>query len=260
MNIVGSETPDMGQVEGLDNTSEEQFIEHSYEYIDPSAFEGKYVKIKVDGEEVEVPFNEALQGYQRQADYTRKTQEIASQREKLQYAQTLQEALESNPQQTIELLSRHYNVPAANQIATEHNVPSTPEFDDPLEEKIWYMDQKIAAFEKQQADHELQKEIGRLQSKYDDFNPMEVVRAAIQYGTNDLEGVYKQIAFDRLVQSRNEAMNIVNQQKNQITDSKRDASFVHSGGSANAPTTTPVGKVGSVAEAWNLAKRQMNMN
>lgn len=39
------------------------------------------VKLKVQGEEVEVPLREALQGYQRQADYTRKTQELKAQRE-----------------------------------------------------------------------------------------------------------------------------------------------------------------------------------
>ena len=91
----------------------------SYEYVDPSAFDGKYVKVKVDGEDVSVPFGEAIQGYQRQADYTRKTQELASQREQLGYAQTLQQALESNPQETIDLLTRHYGVATANQMVAD---------------------------------------------------------------------------------------------------------------------------------------------
>ena len=110
----------------------------SYEYVDTSAFDGKYVKVKVDGEELDVPFNEAIQGYQRQADYTRKTQELSQQREQLQYAQTLQQALESNPQQTLEILSRHYGVAEAQRmIADAQDAPSEPEFDDPLEKRIW---------------------------------------------------------------------------------------------------------------------------
>lgn len=37
-------------------------------------------KVKVDGEEVEVPLDELLKGYSRTSDYTRKTQQIAEQR------------------------------------------------------------------------------------------------------------------------------------------------------------------------------------
>ena len=110
----------------------------SYEYVDPSAFDGKYVKVKVDGTDIDVPFGEAIQGYQRQADYTRKTQELAAQREQLGYAQTLQQALETNPQETIDLLTRHYGVATANQmVADAQNEPQVPEFDDPLEKRIW---------------------------------------------------------------------------------------------------------------------------
>lgn len=60
------------------------------------------VKIKVNGEEVEIPLSELKNGYQRQADYTRKTMEVAEQRkaaeaeaqkaqsERTQYSQNLQ--------------------------------------------------------------------------------------------------------------------------------------------------------------------------
>lgn len=60
------------------------------------------VKIKVNGEEIEVPLSELKNGYQRQADYTRKTMEVAEQRkqaeaeaqkatqERTQYQQNLQ--------------------------------------------------------------------------------------------------------------------------------------------------------------------------
>jgi len=59
-------------------------------------------RVKVDGEEVEVPLDELLKGYSRTADYTRKTQAIAEARknaeaeaaqareERQRYAQTLQ--------------------------------------------------------------------------------------------------------------------------------------------------------------------------
>ena len=39
--------------------------------------------VKIDGEEHRVSLEELQNGYQRQADYTRKTQELASERERL---------------------------------------------------------------------------------------------------------------------------------------------------------------------------------
>lgn len=44
--------------------------------------EVQLVKVKVDGEEIEVPFDEVLKGYSRTADYTKKTQQIAEVRKK----------------------------------------------------------------------------------------------------------------------------------------------------------------------------------
>jgi hypothetical protein len=71
---------------------------------------GQTFRVKVDGEEVEVPLDELLKGYSRTADYTRKTQAIAEARkqaeaeaalareERQRYAQTL-EALDANLKQ-----------------------------------------------------------------------------------------------------------------------------------------------------------------
>jgi len=42
-------------------------------------------------------------------------------------------------------------------------------------------------------------EISRLQSKYgEEFDPQEVVSAALAQGNTNLEAVFKQIAFDRI--------------------------------------------------------------
>jgi len=71
--------------------------------------------VKVDGEEVEVPLDELINGYSRQSDYTKKTQELAEERkaiqaerdqlkeveqERVQYAhllKALQDSLEAEP-------------------------------------------------------------------------------------------------------------------------------------------------------------------
>lgn len=235
------------------------------DYVDPSAFADKYVRIKVDGEELEVPFTEALNGYQRQADYTRKTQELATQRNQLQFAQTLQQALETDPQGTLSVLSRHYGVAAANQMIADaqQGAPQEPEFDDPLERRVWEMDQRFQQIEQERASERLQKEISRLQSTYEDFNPQEVVQAALRFGTTDLEGVYKQIAFDRVVaklHAQSQVGQIQQQQTEQIVDAKRGAAFVSGGASANGPTEGPAGRISSVADAWAAAKQQIGIS
>ena len=232
----------------------------SYEYVDPSAFDGKYVKVKVDGEDVSVPFGEAIQGYQRQADYTRKTQELASQREQLGYAQTLQQALESDPQGTIDLLTRHYGATTANQMVAEANTePQVPEFDDPLEKRIWETEQRIHQYEQERANQQLQSEISRLQSTYEDFDPQEVIRIALKNGSTDLEGTYKMLAFDRLRAARREAPEVLAQQEQAVVDAKRDAGFVEGGTTANSPSATSEFKPSSISEAWALSKQQLGM-
>ena len=57
---------------------------------------GELYAIKIDGEEQQVSLEELQQGYQRQADYTRKTQEIAVERERLQQAEAIVSALETD--------------------------------------------------------------------------------------------------------------------------------------------------------------------
>ncbi|MDE2434553.1 MAG: hypothetical protein KGN37_17120, partial [Burkholderiales bacterium] len=64
--------------------------------------EEQMVTVKIDGKEVEVPLSELKNGYQRQADYTKKTMEVSDQRkaadaelqrahfERQQYASNLQ--------------------------------------------------------------------------------------------------------------------------------------------------------------------------
>lgn len=88
------ETPEEPKVESQpeDNTEPEEEAQP----------EVKTFKVKVDGEEIEVPEDEVLKGYSRTSDYTRKTQKLAEERKALeaesqrvktereQYAQGLQ--------------------------------------------------------------------------------------------------------------------------------------------------------------------------
>ena len=96
-----------GQVEDLGGEAAEQ---SEPDYFDWNEYGDKRVKLPVAGEEIEVPLSEALAGYQRQADYTRKTQELSQQRQQVQFAAAIQQALDNDPANTIRLLQEHYGI------------------------------------------------------------------------------------------------------------------------------------------------------
>lgn len=97
-----SESEEMESAEPQDEaeeTSEE--VEGEEEEVEEEAPKDEKFVVKVDGKEIEVPKDELIRGYQREADYTRKTQKLAEERklvesefqqvrgEREQYAQIL---------------------------------------------------------------------------------------------------------------------------------------------------------------------------
>lgn len=71
--------------------------------------------VRVDGEEVEVPLDELLSGYSRQADYTRKTQALSAEKKQFeaerQQAQQLAQALQQRLQEVDSFLSQSFQEP-----------------------------------------------------------------------------------------------------------------------------------------------------
>ena len=223
--------------------------EQELDLFDYTEIADKVIKLQVDGEEVVVPVKEALAGYQRQADYTRKTQELSEQRKQVQYASALAEALQNDPAATLQLLQQQYGV------ATQ---PEEDEWMDPAEKQMQQLEQRIQAFEQSKAMDELTKTIDSLQSKYgDDFNADEIVAKALTTGSTDLEAVFKQIAFDKVYSKASEAEKKLAQEQSRV-EAKRSASVV-SGGSANKNSAAPkAAKPTSVFEAFEQAKKTLN--
>jgi predicted metal-dependent hydrolase len=147
----------------------ESLSEQEIELLPVDEFGDKYVAVQVNGEEVRVPLKEALSGYQRQADYTRKTQELGEQRRQVQFGAALQEALQNDPKGTLELLKQHYGL---DQTAL---TPEEEELQDPVERQYRQLEQRVQAFEHQKAADELERTVASLQSKYEDFDANEVV-------------------------------------------------------------------------------------
>lgn len=232
--------------------------------LDVSQYSDYRIPVKLDGEELQVPLSEAIAGYQRQADYTRKTQELAEQRQALQFAATLQTALESDPAGTLDLLSRHYGISRAEAREMVDGMGFESEDLDPVDRKMRELDQRIAQFEEYQSQQQIEREISRLQSKYADFDVTEVVQTAIKAGTTDLEAVYKQIAFDKFQKQRELEAAAAQQkqlQESKVVEAKRQAAVVEGGASATASTTSDTFEtINSISDAWAAAKRQLNAN
>jgi hypothetical protein len=221
------------------------------------------VPIKVDGEELKVPLSEALSGYQRQADYTRKTQELSQQRQEVEFATALQSALERNPEATIDLLSRHYGI-TRQQAADMVNESAADEPLDPVDQKFRDMERRVASFEEYQSQQQIEREIAQLQAKYSDFNVSEVVNTALRVGSTDLEGTYKQMMFDKMMDRQrleSEAQKKKQEAEAAVVAAKRQAAVVSGGSNPSASATSEgVTPITNIHEAWAAAKRSLGAN
>ena len=247
------EAPDFGQAEVSTEIGEAPLTAQDYfawdEYAD------KAVKLNVAGEEVDVPLREALAGYQRQADYTRKTQELSEQRKQVQFGSALQEALQNDPKNTLELLKQHYGLD--EQQASEEDEL----YMDPTEKQYRQLESRVKAFEQQKALNDLEKTVESLSRKYGDaFDADEVIAKALATGNSNLEAVYKQTAFDRIFE-QNVTANQVKAKKaddeKAIVQAKRDATVVSKGASARSADVSSK-PVTTLRDAFELAKKQLN--
>jgi predicted metal-dependent hydrolase len=243
-----------GQVEFDGETVTEEV---GYDYFNVDEFGDKYVKLSVSGDEVDVPLKEAISGYQRQADYTRKTQELADQRKELAFAQAIQEALDNNPSETIALLQQHYGVQEQDEFFGDD------EYLDPMEQQYKTLDNRIRAFEEAQALQELEQTVSSLQNRYGEiFDAGEVVARALATGSTDLEAVFKQIAFDKVLSQQSAQSNYQAQKSAEeaaIIEQKRQASIVSSGASAANASSGPE-SINSLRDAFSEAKRQLGIS
>lgn len=173
-------------------------------YFDPSTVADHLVKVKVDGEELEVPVAELLQGYSRTADYTRKTQSLAEERQQVAFWKQVDEAMRANPQATLNYLQQTYGI-TPEQTAQGVDADDDWGYDDPVKRELRELRELVKPAleftQVQQAERMLQQVVSGLSSKYgDEFNANEVITEAIARGINDpreLESVFQSMAFEK---------------------------------------------------------------
>ena len=127
--------------------------------------EPQAIEVEIDGQKLTL--DELKNGYLRQSDYTKKTQELSKQRKEAEEAVKFYDDLKKNPQM-VRQIKEHQPVPATLDPATSKIIE--------LENKMYEM--------------MLEKEIETLQSKYSDFEVREVLEMAQKKEITNLEDAY----------------------------------------------------------------------
>jgi hypothetical protein len=260
---------DEGQAEDFSETIEPpQNVLNLDEYDD-------YV-VELNGEYL--PVSELKGGGLRQADYTRKTQELADQRRELERAATLERALEVNPQGTLKYLAEQYGLTVAEAAERQRQQQAEDDWwaDEDQDQELsplapWGVEQRLAAieqrFQMEEAEKQLTQVFDRLKAKYgDDFDAQEVARAATArniFDPNLLEDVYRSMAYEKLQAARQAASETAQtraqQEEQRRQQAARQAASVTgaSGGAVVADAPPPPPSNLTVREAAELAWRQL---
>ena len=182
-------------------------IEDDATDVDEFDFESvkdKTVAVTVNGETFEVPLAELRNGYMRQSDYTRKTQQIAADGEVVRWAKVLQEGFQTNPQGTIQYLAQQFGIGLTNEPDPWQELVENDPSLVPIVDRVRQQEAELAELrrEAQTTAQEretaaVRAELNEVQSKYPDFDPQQVIPVALQNGVR-LETAYKIWKADQL--------------------------------------------------------------
>ena len=216
---------------------------------EPTEPGGDYT-VKIDGAEHQVTLEELQQGYQRQADYTRKTQELASERQRLQQAETIVNALEADPQGTLEALGGALGV--QGNPGTQDDM--SWEDEDPTAQRVAQLEAQVAQQAKTHRQQALDKEVARLKGVYGEFDERELFQHALNNKIANLEAAYAHKNFGTMANYAGQL-----QRDADALDAKRKGAPVEGGKSVQegAVSTDKTKEPSTLREAFALAKQQL---
>lgn len=203
---VLSETSDDSEVDVADedidgrNDAGSDSEDAPEDVFDFDSIKDKTVSVTVNGETFEVPLAELRNGYMRQADYTRKTQQVAADTDVLKWAREMQEAFRVDPAGSIRYLQEQFGLLEKGADPFEDVDPEVK----PIVDELRRTQQELAELRRQsqslqasRVDAEVQTELDSMRSRYQDFDPMQVLPIAIENGLS-MEKAYKLWKADRL--------------------------------------------------------------
>lgn len=156
-----------------------------------------------------ISLDEAAQGYMRQQDYTRKTQDVANQRKLAERGLILLEALDQDPNGAIALIASEYQIqaptaPRATTAPVEDDGwgnPTKPESGDTpevafLKGELAKLQSTVGTVAQQQQKTVLMQELDAVASKYGEFDQGEVLRHMQANGIPTVEMAYRDLNWD----------------------------------------------------------------
>jgi len=212
-------------------------------------------EVVVDGESHQISLDELKSGYQRQADYTRKTQELSRERERLAQGEAIVQALESDPEGAIGALGNAFGVSMGTQ-NTDTSYDDVEDLD-PEEARLRKLEANLEEHNRAMRQQNLQSEVIGLRDKYDnhDFNEHELFNHALKHNIGNLEAAYTHMTYqEKQTASNAEAANA------EIVAAKRGAQLIDSTSGTASGTVEPraVEAINSIRDAYELAKQESN--
>lgn len=254
---IAPDTPPAEEVVGQAEV-EGQTAEPEVPALSLDEYGNHLVPIKVNGETQMVPIAEAVNGYQRQADYTRSKQQLAR-------AEAIQTALSLDPERTLRVLADEYGVgefvQRGPQIPVDEN-PTTAPTADPTVSALQAQVQHLMGI---QAEAELNRTLAGLEQKYGDlYDEQELIaaarRAEIQ-SPAELEKVFRDLTFDKVYAQASAQKQYAESGKsedaNRAAAVERAQALVSSGNGANGSVSSAQPVINSVQDAYELAKKQL---
>lgn len=221
--------------------------------------DGESYTIIVDGDEQQVSLSELRDGYQRQADYTRKTQELASERKRLQQAEAIVSSLESDPAGTLSALQDAFGVSGTPAPAA----PQTDSYDsdwfgdessgpDPTDQRIAQLEARLEQQDRLRNREQVEKQVAALQKEYGDFDANQLYQHALTHKIGNLEAALTHMRYADVAERASKL-----EKEQERTEAKRDAAVVEpSGSKAAGSVSAPTEKPSSIREAFAMAKKQ----
>ena len=205
---TGTDDDDDLDIESDDESDDDATLED----FDFDSVKDKPVSVTVNGETFEVPLAELRNGYMRQADYTRKTQQIAADGEVVRWAKVLQDGFKNDPQAVIGYLADQYGVKPTNEPDPWQELVENDPSLAPLVQRIQQQDVELANLRTQSQTTAQEREaaavraeLNDVQTKYSDFDPQQVIPIALQNGVR-LEQAYKLWKADQMINSQQETV------------------------------------------------------
>jgi hypothetical protein len=197
-----------------------------------------------------ITLDAAREGFLRQADYTRKTQEVAAQRKELQRLEALDVFLRQDPQRAIELLAEQHNVDLGEYgkefLAREDETPEQRELRE-LRAQVAKQDQSA----NQQA---IQSEFAQLREEFGDVDDLAVLTHAAERGFPSLRAAYVDLNLDSVIAQRVAAEKAKAEEDARI-EAKRGAQVVEGSSSRAGSAPKAPARYESMMDSFLAAKK-----